>query len=85
MASRGFDGKVALLLGGRTMVAERVYSATARTLATAELGEPGAGRKKERERGRGGGGSGETKLAEATEKDYISQEPLGLAAGETKS
>lgn len=81
MASRGFDGKVALLLGGRTRAAEHLCSATARTLVTAERDESGAGRNKEAEREVRG-----SELAEASEKHTTFPRSLwGLEAGDTKS
>lgn len=49
MASRGFDGKVSLLLGEGLRFLSTYVSATARTLITAERGESGVGRKKEAE------------------------------------
>lgn len=53
MTSRGFDGKVVLLLRGRTRVAAYFCSAPARTLFTAIGGEPGGGEKE----GSGTGGA----------------------------
>lgn len=85
MASRGFDGKVALLLGeGRWLLS--TYVAPPRGHSSPRNEESRGRGERRKGNGRCGRGRGVSKLAEASrERYYISQESLGLEAGATKS